>query len=148
MARSLDCHGHQVEANHSWGKVLAPSGRFFVLEFDAQARKHWNVIPLKKIRAFAGAVAKQFRPHRIVLFGSYAYGKPTSDSDVDILVVMPENRSQGRKAAQIRQEVDADFPLDLIVRTPQDVQWRLAEGDCFLQEIMSKGKVLYEAAHP
>lgn len=64
-----------------------------------------------------------------------------------MLVVMPDDRQQGRKAVQIRQEVDADFPLDLIVRTPEDIEWRLAEGDCFLQEILSKGKVMYEAAH-
>lgn len=103
------------------------------------------MISRRQIRAFADA--RRFRPQRIVLFGSYACGKPTRDSDVDLLVVMPEDRRQGRKAAQIRQEVAADFPLDLIVRTPEDIEWRLAEGDCFLQKIMSKGKVMYEAAH-
>ena len=100
-----------------------------------------------KITRFAKAVAEQFKPQRIVLFGSYAYGKPTADSDVDLLVIMPEDRCMGRKAAQIRNAVTADFPLDLVVRTPEDVKWRLAEGDCFLQEVLGKGKVLYEAAH-
>jgi predicted nucleotidyltransferase len=106
-----------------------------------------RMIQRSKIRAFADAVARRFKPQRIVLFGSYAYGKPTKDSDVDLLVVMPEDRKEGRKAAQIREEIEADFPLDLIVRTPEDIRWRLAEGDCFLQEIFHKGQVMYEAAH-
>ena len=105
------------------------------------------MIQRSKSRAFADAVARRFKPQRIVLFGSYAYGKPTKDSDVDLLVVMPEDRKEGRKAAQIREEIEADFPLDLIVRTPEDIRWRLAEGDCFLQEIFHKGQVMYEAAH-
>jgi predicted nucleotidyltransferase len=105
------------------------------------------MIKRSQIKAFVKAVAERFKPHRIVLFGSYAYGKPTTDSDVDLLVVMPEDRRQGRVASQIRDEIAADFPIDLIVRTPEDIQWRLAEGDCFLQEIFSKGQVMYEAAH-
>jgi len=82
----------------------------------------------------------------IILFGSYAYGKPTEDSDVDVLVVMPFNRRRGRKSLEIRQRIPADFPLDLIVRTPKFIAQRLRWGDCFTEEILAKGKVLYEAA--
>jgi predicted nucleotidyltransferase len=106
------------------------------------------MISRQKIMRFANAVAERFKPQRIVLFGSYAYGKPTADSDVDLLVIMPHNRQKGRKSAEIRQAIPADFSLDLIVRTPEDIDWRIAEGDCFLQEVLGKGKVLYEAAHP
>ncbi len=59
-----------------------------------------------KIKAFCNAVAKQFRPRKIILFGSYAYGKPTEDSDVDLLVVMNRTRYRGeRMAVRIRQTV-------------------------------------------
>jgi predicted nucleotidyltransferase len=68
-----------------------------------------------QIRAFNNAIAREFRPRKIVLFGSRAYGKPTEDSDVDVLVIMPFNRKRDRKSLEIRQRIPADFPLDLIV---------------------------------
>jgi predicted nucleotidyltransferase len=98
-----------------------------------------------QIRAFSDAIAREFRPRKIVLFGSYAYGKPTKDSDVDVLVIMPFNRKRGRKSLEIRQRIPADFPLDLIVRTPEFIAQRLEWGDCFIREILAKGDVLYEA---
>jgi len=99
------------------------------------------------IRRFCKAVAKQFRPRKIILFGSYAYGKPTEDSDVDLLVVMNRTRHRGeRMSLRIRHAVDRDFPMDLLVRTPAEVDKRLRWGDCFIREIVEKGKVLYEAA--
>jgi predicted nucleotidyltransferase len=99
------------------------------------------------IRKFCNAVAKQFRPRKIILFGSYAYGKPTEDSDVDLLVVMDRTRYRGeRMSLRIRLAVDRDFPMDLLVRTPAEVAKRLRWGDCFIREIVEKGKVLYEAA--
>ncbi len=100
-----------------------------------------------QIRKFSEAVAREFRPEKIILFGSHAYGKPTEDSDVDLLVIMPFDRKQGRKSLEIRRRVPASFPLDLIVRTPEFIVQRLAWGDCFTQEILTKGEVLYEAAH-
>ena len=103
------------------------------------------MVERKQIREFCRAVAREFQPQRIVLFGSYAYGKPTDDSDVDLLVVMPFDRRKGRKSLEIRRRIPAGFPLDLIVRTPEFIAQRLAWGDCFVQEILSKGKVLYEA---
>jgi predicted nucleotidyltransferase len=102
-------------------------------------------VPMAVIRRFARQVAERFRPDKIILFGSYAYGKPHADSDVDILVIMP-TRNQLDQAAQISIAIDPPFPLDIIVRTPHNLKWRLAEGDSFLLEITSKGKVLYEAA--
>jgi uncharacterized protein len=95
------------------------------------------------IRRFARQVADRFQPEKIILFGSYAYGKPHADSDVDILVIMPA-RNQIDQAVRIDRAVDSPFPLDLIVRTPKTMNWRLAEGDSFLREIVACGKVLYE----
>lgn len=105
------------------------------------------MVKRKQIQSFCDAVAREFRPKKIVLFGSYAYGKPTEDSDVDLLVILPFDRKKGRKSLEIRQRVPVNFPLDLIVRTPEFVAQRLAWGDCFTAEVLAKGKVLYEAAH-
>jgi predicted nucleotidyltransferase len=108
---------------------------------------YWGAdIPMRVIRRFARAVAERFDPDKIILFGSYAYGTPHADSDVDILVVMPAY-NQASKARRIAREVEAPFPMDLIVRTPEELRWRLAEGDLFHTEIVSKGKVLYEKSN-
>jgi len=103
-------------------------------------------IPMRVIRRFALQVAERFHPDKIILFGSYAYGTPHADSDVDILVIMPA-RNQLDQAVKIELACDPPFPLDIIVRTPHNMQWRLAEGDSFLGAITTKGKVLYEKNH-
>src|SRR5438445_4763282 len=100
-------------------------------------------VAMRLIRRFARQVAKRFQPDKIILFGSHAYGTPHEDSDVDILVIMPA-RNQHDQAVRIRWEILAPFPMDLLVRTPQNLSWRLAEGDLFHTEIVSKGKILYE----
>ena len=100
-------------------------------------------IPMSVIRRFARRVAERFQPEKIILFGSRAYGRPDADSDVDILVVMPA-RNQHDQAVRIRWEIPAPFPMDLIVRTPHNLGWRLREGESFHTEIVTKGKVLYE----
>ena len=100
-------------------------------------------VPLRTIRRYARAIARQFYPDKIILFGSHAYGAPDADSDVDLLVIMPA-WSKLSKAVQIRTALAAPFPIDLIVRTPDEMRWRLAEGDTFHTEITSKGKVLSE----
>ena len=102
---------------------------------------------MRLIRRFVRGVADCFHPEKIVLFGSYAYGTPHADSDVDILVIMPA-RNELDQAVRIRLTVDYNFPLDLLVRTPKNLSWRLAEGDGFLSEIVNRGKVLYEKEHP
>jgi predicted nucleotidyltransferase len=102
-------------------------------------------VPMRVIRRFARQVAERFGPDKIILFGSQAYGQPHADSDVDILVIMPA-RNQLDQAFRIHTQIDPPFPLDLIVRTPHTIRWRIAEGDSFLREILAKGKVLYEKA--
>jgi predicted nucleotidyltransferase len=102
---------------------------------------------MRVIRRFARQVAEKYQPEKIILFGSYAYGTPHADSDVDVLVIMPA-RDQRSKARRIRAEVPAPFPMDLLVRTPEEMRWRLAEGDLFHTEITTKGKVLYEKGNP
>src|SRR5437868_3022316 len=103
-------------------------------------------VPLRVILQFARQVAERFRPNRIILFGSYAYGAPHADSDVDILVVMPA-RNELDQAFKIHSTLLPPFPLHIIVRTPRNMKWRLEEGDSFLREIVSEGKMLYEAGH-
>ena len=102
------------------------------------------MVSRRTIKKFTDEVARRFKPRRIILFGSYAYGKPTEDSDVDLLVIMPYDRRKTRMSVKILQALDYDFALDLLVRSPAEVRQRLQWGDCFIQEVLSKGKVLYE----
>ncbi len=102
------------------------------------------MVKRNRIHSFASRVAEEFRPNRIILFGSYAYGKPTPDSDVDLLVVMPHNGPPSAKAAEIRKRVRAGFPMDLIVRSPAEIRRRMKMKDCFIREVMERGQPLYE----
>lgn len=101
-------------------------------------------IPRRAIQAVVKQVADQYAPDKIILFGSYAYGKPRPESDVDLLVVMNITRKETEQAIRICQSISYHFGLDLMVRTPATLARRLALGDPFLQEVVSKGKVLYE----
>lgn len=98
---------------------------------------------MRVIRKFARQAAERFQPDKIILFGSYAYGTPHADSDVDILVVMP-CRNEIDQRFKIRLAVEAPFPMNLLVRTPANIAWRLEEGESFHTEVMSRGKVPYE----
>ncbi len=89
-------------------------------------------------------IADRFRPHKIILFGSHSHGAPHADSDVDLLVIMPA-RNMIDQSVRIRRATEHWFPLDLIVRTPEYVRRRIEDGDWFLREIVSTGKVLYES---
>ncbi len=105
-------------------------------------------IPLSAIRRFARQIAERFHPQKIILFGSYAYGTPHEESDVDLLVIM-STRNPIAQSVRIDVAFERPFSLDLIVRTPKQIERGLREDDCdwFLREVMEKGKVLYEAPH-
>jgi predicted nucleotidyltransferase len=114
--------------------------------FESERWYRGDEVPKSAIRRFARQVAQRFRPDKIILFGSHAYGTPGPDSDVDILVIMPA-RNQLDQAFRIRLAVPAPFPIDLIVRTPKKLQWWLDEGESFHTEIVSRGTVLYAKDH-
>jgi predicted nucleotidyltransferase len=106
-------------------------------------RRRRGLVPRAAIRRLADDIAERFHPEKIILFGSYAYGEPSPDSDVDLLVVMPA-ADETNQAVRIRTAVRASFPMDLIVRTPFRLHQRLNWGDTFLREIVSQGNVLHE----
>jgi predicted nucleotidyltransferase len=104
-------------------------------------------VPLSAIRRLARHIAERFQPEKIILFGSYAYGTPHNESDVDLLVIMPA-RNAIDQAVRIDLAFKRPFSLDLHVRTPCQIRQGLKDlddRDWFLYEVMTKGKVLYEA---
>jgi predicted nucleotidyltransferase len=90
-------------------------------------------------------IVQELQPEKIILFGSYAYGAPSPGSDVDLLVIMEtEASSKERSWAVSRLLIPRPFPVDILVRTPQEIQRALAKGDFFIREIIAQGRVLYE----
>lgn len=104
-----------------------------------------TTITMRDIADVVAQLVEHFHPHKVILFGSYAYGTPTPDSDVDLLVVMETPLRNVEQAVEIRKAVDFPFPVDLLVRTPQHMAERVALGDVFLREVLTKGVVLYAA---
>ncbi len=97
-----------------------------------------------KIKDLCRQIVENFQPEKIILFGSYAYGKPTEDSDVDLLVVMPYEGNELEQMAKVRRRIKSVFPLDVFVKTSAQVKERYEMDDYFIKEIIEKGKVLYE----
>jgi uncharacterized protein len=105
-------------------------------------------IPFEDIQAIAGQIAEQFKPSKIYLFGSYAYGQPTQESDLDFLVVM--NAPDASKpafyaASKIRRALPKHIPIDVVVREPADFEARVKGFDGFLSTIADEGMLLYSA---
>ena len=98
------------------------------------------------IQEFCGRLVDLYHPRKILLFGSYAYGTPGADSDVDLLVVMPLEGSAARMSAEMVLRLAPSFPVDVLVRSPETLAQRLEAGDFFLREIVEKGIVLHEVA--
>jgi predicted nucleotidyltransferase len=103
------------------------------------------MVTFQAIQDAALQIAERFKPERIILFGSYAYGKPNEDSDVDYMVLFSQRKVSDRDLA-IRSVIKFDFPVDLLVRSRAEFERRIALEDFFLREINDKGVVLYEAA--
>ena len=102
------------------------------------------MISQQDIQATCDDIVREFAPLQVILFGSYAYGTPTEDSDVDLLVVMdiPESETR-RQTIEIRQRIPHRFSMDLLVRSPKEIAYRISYNDWFLREITEKGEVLY-----
>ncbi len=102
------------------------------------------MVTQEDIQATCDDIVHKFSPLQVILFGSHAYGMPTEDSDVDMLVVMDIPESEIRhQAAKIRECIPQRFSMDLLVRTPAEIAYRISHNDWFLREITERGKVLY-----
>ena len=104
-------------------------------------------IPQEAIDEVVRQIAEKFQPQKIILFGSYARGKPRPESDVDLLVVMDTPLKESQQSLEIRHHLGVMFGLDLIVYTPDRLQERVQMGDWFLRDVLKEGKVVYESSN-
>ena len=102
------------------------------------------MVDIQEITELSNQIVTHFQPERIILFGSYAYGSPHQNSDVDLLVILPFQGKPFRKSLEILNKTNPKFSVDLIARNPDDAKRRYTEGDPLIQEAFNKGKVLYE----
>ena len=112
--------------------------------------QEYHPIAMEAIEAVVRRIVERFQPEKIILFGSYAYGRPTAESDVDLLVVMDTPLRSRQQRLEISRAISPrPFGIDIIVHTPRQLEQRVAMGDFFLREAVTKGKVLYERCrHP
>lgn len=96
----------------------------------------------KVISSITERIKEKYHPEKIILFGSFAYGKPKKNSDIDLLVIKDTNISTLKQAFLIRRELRESIPIDIIVRTPRQIRERIKLGDFFIKRIMHKGIVL------
>jgi len=101
---------------------------------------------IESIKKITQQVAEKYNPQKIILFGSFAYGKPAKDSDLDLLIVKQVNKKKDllERAYEVRQILDVHEALDILVFTPREIKERLKLNDLFIKDIFEKGKVLYE----
>lgn len=92
-----------------------------------------------EIKKIAKRIKEKFNPEKVILFGSFAYGNPQRWSDIDLFIIMDTLSNVRKQAVNIRKELTSLIPIDIIVRTPQQVKERLLMGDFFIKTIMKKG---------
>lgn len=91
-------------------------------------------------------IVKEYQPEKIILFGSAARGKVGPDSDVDLFVVKDDGRPRHQRSVDVRKalrDTAYTFPLDVLVYTPKELEYRLWLGDFFVKRVMREGKLLY-----
>lgn len=90
-------------------------------------------------------IVEDLQPDKIVVFGSYAYGTPTPDSDVDLLVIMDTSAPPVERSVLVSRVLwPRPFPVDIIVRTPVETETALRKRDSFITEVITRGQVVYE----
>ena len=102
------------------------------------------MITPEQIQVVAHQIARKFNPIKVVLFGSYGRGQAHSRSDVDLLVILEEDHNGVDPEVEVAAGIAHPCPMDILVRTPQQIADRLSMGDSFFRDIVEKGVVLYE----
>jgi predicted nucleotidyltransferase len=102
------------------------------------------MISKENITYIARKIAESFNPEKIILFGSYAWGIPEKDSDLDLFVIMESTERPIKRAASLRRVLkDRYVPMDILVRTPEELKHRIDIGDPFIKKILRDGQVIY-----
>jgi predicted nucleotidyltransferase len=90
-------------------------------------------------------IVREINPEKVILFGSYAWGKPTEDSDVDLFIIQKSNEPRRQRQMTLRKRLfNIGIPMDIIIYTPEELKKRMDIRDVFMRKILRDGKILYE----
>ncbi len=101
-------------------------------------------VSINDINDKVNTIVKNYNPEKVILFGSYANGNPTTESDIDLLIIIKSDKSNWEVSVDISLLLKHSFPIDIIVKAPDEVKKRIKMGDFFLKNILKSGKLLYE----
>jgi HEPN domain-containing protein/predicted nucleotidyltransferase len=121
-----------------------------LIEKSSNREKRQPVATDELLADITRRIVERFDPYVVILFGSYAWGKPTADSDIDLLVVMNPNDREKSWRGEVRWSLSqvGDVSKDLVIYTPQELATRIAMKDFFILRILEKGRTLYEKSRP
>jgi len=91
-------------------------------------------------------IKREYEPEKVILYGSYAYGKPTEDSDIDLLIIKETDQRRVDRFMEVSRliyEPGRHISVSPLVYTPKELEERLSLGDDFVEEVLTKGEVLY-----
>lgn len=98
------------------------------------------------VREIVDRIVKGYRPKRIILFGSHAHGRPTEDSDIDLLIVKDTDKRPIDRWVEVKKllrDLNEPVPVSPLVYTEEEIEARTAMKDFFLEDIFEKGELLY-----
>lgn len=98
----------------------------------------------KKLKKVTERIVQEYKPEKIILFGSYAWGRPTADSDFDLCIINNRKRDFYTETRKVHRIIDGEITADVLVYSNPEIRRRLKLGDFFFRDIIKKGKVLYE----
>lgn len=101
---------------------------------------------IKQIKNLIKEAVDKIHPQKVILFGSYAYGKPNKDSDVDLLFIKKTNLPRMERYRLVNDNLEHFLPMDILIKTPAEIRKRIQIGDPFYQEIINKGRILYDVS--
>ena len=104
------------------------------------------MITQRAINKISEKIAKKYKPEKIYLFGSFVWGKPNFDSDVDFFIIKKTKKKKFDRQLQVRKIVSGELPVDILVYNQEEIGERLSLGDLFLKKILNQGKLIYDAA--
>ena len=99
-----------------------------------------------KIPEIREKIVREMNPEKIILFGSYAWGKPNSDSDVDLFIVKDSKERRIDRIREVRKIIlGSGVAVDILVYTPKEIEKRVDLEDPFILNILNKGRIIYSA---
>ncbi|KAF0134202.1 MAG: DNA polymerase beta domain-containing protein region [Candidatus Saganbacteria bacterium] len=98
----------------------------------------------KEIKYASARIIKNYKPEKVILFGSLAYGKATLSSDIDMVIIKKTHKNHWERLKEADRFISHDFPIDILVYTPKEISERLKIGDTFVENFINRGRVIYE----